>query len=65
MTSVREGPRRRELVHDLALDYLACGLDPERSILDSINHELTGHASVGRDLSSTLDELEEALHTAG
>ena len=39
--------------------------DPDRSILDSINHDLTGHASVGRDLSSTLDELEEALHTAG
>ncbi len=39
--------------------------DPDRSILDSINHDLTGHASVGRDLSSTLDELEEALHKAG
>jgi tryptophanyl-tRNA synthetase len=33
MTSVRDAARRRELVRDLALDYLACGLDPERSIL--------------------------------
>jgi len=33
MTSVRDAALRRELVRDLALDYLACGLDPERSIL--------------------------------
>lgn len=33
MTSVRDAGLRRELVRDLALDYLACGLDPERSIL--------------------------------
>jgi len=33
MTSVRDAKLRRELVRDLALDYLACGLDPERSIL--------------------------------
>jgi tryptophanyl-tRNA synthetase len=33
MTSIRDGARRRELVHDLVLDYLACGLDPQRSIL--------------------------------
>ena len=33
MTSVRNAAQRRELVRDLALDYLACGLDPRRSIL--------------------------------
>lgn len=33
MTSVREAELRRRLVHELALDYLACGLDPERAIL--------------------------------
>ena len=33
MTSVRDAALRRELVRDLALDYLACGLDPEPSIL--------------------------------
>ena len=33
MTSVRDGALRRQLVHDVALDYLACGLDPERAIL--------------------------------
>jgi tryptophanyl-tRNA synthetase len=33
MTSLRDGTRRREFVRELALDYLACGLDPRRSIL--------------------------------
>ena len=33
MTSVRDASRRRELVRELALDYLACGLDPRHSIL--------------------------------
>jgi tryptophanyl-tRNA synthetase len=33
MTSVRDAALRRELVRDLVLDYLACGLDPERAIL--------------------------------
>jgi tryptophanyl-tRNA synthetase len=33
MTSVRDADLRRELVRDLVLDYLACGLDPERAIL--------------------------------
>ncbi len=33
MTSVRDGAQRRTLVRDLALDYLACGLDPARAIL--------------------------------
>ncbi|MBW2245469.1 MAG: tryptophan--tRNA ligase [Deltaproteobacteria bacterium] len=33
MTSVRDASERRSLVHDLVLDYLACGLDPEVSIL--------------------------------
>lgn len=33
MTSVRDAERRRELVRDLALDYLACGLDPAQAIL--------------------------------
>ena len=33
MTSVRDAAQRRRLVLDVALDYLACGLDPERSIL--------------------------------
>ncbi len=33
MTSVRDPAERRRLVLDVALDYLACGLDPERSIL--------------------------------
>jgi tryptophanyl-tRNA synthetase len=33
MTSVREASRRRELVRDLVLDYLACGLDPAASVL--------------------------------
>ncbi len=33
MTSVRDAAQRRELVRELALDYLASGLDPRRSIL--------------------------------
>lgn len=33
MTSVRDGAERRRFVGDLVLDYLACGLDPETSIL--------------------------------
>jgi len=33
MTSVRDAAERRRLVLDVALDYLACGLDPEQSIL--------------------------------
>jgi tryptophanyl-tRNA synthetase len=33
MTSLRDGAERRKLVRELALDYLACGLDPQRSIL--------------------------------
>jgi tryptophanyl-tRNA synthetase len=33
MTSVRDAALRRRLVHELALDYLACGLDPTHAIL--------------------------------
>jgi len=33
MTSVRDGALRRQLVREVALDYLACGLDPERAVL--------------------------------
>lgn len=33
MTSLRDAAQRREFVRDLALDYLASGLDPARSIL--------------------------------
>jgi tryptophanyl-tRNA synthetase len=33
MTSVRDGAERRRLVREVALDFLACGLDPGRSIL--------------------------------
>lgn len=33
MTSVRDGAERRRLVRDVALDYLACGLDPSAAIL--------------------------------
>ncbi len=33
MTSVRDGAERRRLVHEVVLDFLACGLDPERSVL--------------------------------
>ncbi len=33
MTSVRDAALRRQLVHGVALDYLACGLDPERTVL--------------------------------
>jgi len=33
MTSIRDSEQRWKLTHDVALDYLACGLDPERSIL--------------------------------
>jgi tryptophanyl-tRNA synthetase len=33
MTSVRNAGERRASVRDVALDYLACGLDPERAIL--------------------------------
>ncbi len=35
--------------------------DDNRSIMDSVGHDLNGHAKVGRSLSSTLDELEELL----
>jgi tryptophanyl-tRNA synthetase len=33
MTSVRDAAERRRLVREVALDYLACGLDPQRAIL--------------------------------
>ncbi|MGH0030873.1 MAG: tryptophan--tRNA ligase [Myxococcota bacterium] len=33
MTSVRDGTKRREFTRAVALDYLACGLDPERTVL--------------------------------
>ncbi len=33
MTSVRDAAERRRLVREVALDYLACGLDTERTIL--------------------------------
>ena len=33
MTVVRDAADRRRLVHEVALDYLALGLDPQRSIL--------------------------------
>lgn len=33
MTSVRDAALRRRLARDVALDYLACGLDPARAIL--------------------------------
>jgi tryptophanyl-tRNA synthetase len=33
MTSLRDGPERRRATRALALGYLACGIDPERSIL--------------------------------
>ncbi len=33
MTSVRDATERRRLVREVALDYLACGLDPERAVI--------------------------------
>ena len=33
MTSVRDGAVRRRLVREVVLDYLACGLDPQRAVL--------------------------------
>ena len=33
MTTVRDGVALREMTRDVALDYLACGLDPEKSII--------------------------------
>lgn len=33
MTTVRDGAALREQTRDVVLDYLACGLDPERSIV--------------------------------
>ncbi len=33
MTSLRDAAERRRLTRDVALDYLACGLDPARAIL--------------------------------
>ncbi len=33
MTTIRQADRRFELTRDVALDYLACGLDPKRSVL--------------------------------
>ena len=33
MTSLRDAEERRRLVHEVAFDYLACGLDPERAVL--------------------------------
>ena len=32
MTTVREGARLKEATRDVALDWLACGLDPERTV---------------------------------
>ena len=33
MTTVRDGAALREMTRDVALDYLACGLDPEKSLI--------------------------------
>jgi tryptophanyl-tRNA synthetase len=33
MTSLRDAAERRRLVREVALDYLACGLDPARAVL--------------------------------
>ena len=33
MTTVRDGAALREMTRDVALDYLACGLDPAKSII--------------------------------
>ena len=33
MTTVRDGAQLREATRELALDYLACGLDPARSVM--------------------------------
>lgn len=33
MTTMRDGASLREATRDVALDYLACGLDPERSLM--------------------------------
>ena len=33
MTSVRDGAKLREATRDVALDYLACGLDPEKTVM--------------------------------
>jgi tryptophanyl-tRNA synthetase len=33
MTTVRDGAKRRAFTRGVALDYLACGLDPERTLL--------------------------------
>ena len=33
MNSVRDAAERRRLVQEVALDYLACGLDPDRAIV--------------------------------
>jgi len=33
MNSVRDGAERRRLVREVVLDYLACGLDPQRAVL--------------------------------
>lgn len=33
MTTVRDGQLLREATRDVALDYLACGLDPEKSVM--------------------------------
>jgi tryptophanyl-tRNA synthetase len=33
MTTVRDGAALREATRDVALDYLACGLDPEKSVI--------------------------------
>jgi len=33
MNSVRDAAERRRLVREVAIDYLACGLDPERAVI--------------------------------
>ena len=33
MTTVRDGATLREATRDVALDYLACGLDPEKAVI--------------------------------
>lgn len=37
----------------------------DRSILDSLNFDLAGHANVGRNLATILDDLEDTLQAAG
>ncbi len=60
--------RRADLEPLLATHGMQLNLErleqEDRTLMNSITHELSGHSRVSRNLATTLDDLEEMLHAA-